>query len=137
MDVMIVRVTDKSHVERLWPTVAPLLALAVGLSNGCYEMDDVLADLMGGKQELWVALDEDRVVAAMTTMFDQYPRKKTLKVVFIGGKKMKKWLAEFRELVEFHAWQNGASMIEGFFREGWVRVWPGARISGVGLVKDL
>lgn len=124
----------------MWPVVGPLLAPAVRHSNGCYELEDVLADIKRGHQQLWVDCDEAdprRIYAAMTTVFDQYPRKKTLKVVFIGGTRMKKWLGEFIECVERHAKANGAVMLEGFFREGWARVWPGARVSGVGLVKDL
>lgn len=135
---MIVHVTDLALVEAMWPVVGPMLAPAVSLSNGCYEVDDVLAELRTGQQQLWVDwVDGQTVNAAMTTMFDQYPRKKTLKVVFVGGRKMKKWLPEFISLVEAFARKNGADLLEGFFRKGWVKVWPGARISGVGLVKEL
>lgn len=135
---MIVHVTDLALAESMWPIVGPMLAPAVALSNGCYEVEDVLADLRTGHQQLWVDwVDGQTINAAMTTMFDQYPRKKTLKVVFVGGRKMKKWLPEFIGLVEAYARKNGADMLEGFFRAGWVKVWPGARISGVGLVKEL
>ncbi len=122
----------------MWPVVGPLLEPAVKCSHGCYELDDVLADIKAGKQALWVDWEGGQHInAAMTTMFDQYPRKKTLKVVFVGGRHMKKWLPEFRSLVEAHAKRNGADAVEGFFRKGWVKVWPGARITGVGLVKEL
>jgi hypothetical protein len=126
-------------VESMWPVIGPMLEKAVKHSSGCYELEDVLAEIKTGQQQLWVAWDDDakRVDAAMTTMFDQYPRKKTLKVVFVGGTRMKTWLKEFIELVEQHAKNNGAVMLEGFFRGGWAKVWPGARISGVGLVKEL
>lgn len=122
----------------MWPTVGPLLAKAVSFSNGCYELDDVWADIESGKQHLWVDWQEGQIInAAMTTMFDQYPRKKTLKVVFVGGSRMKSWFPEFRQLVEAFARKHGAVMLEGFFRAGWSRIWPGARISGVGLIKEL
>jgi hypothetical protein len=125
-------------VDSMWPVVGPLLKPAVDHSNGCYEVEDVLTDIRNGVQELWVDWEEgQRINAAMTTLFDQYPRKKTLKIVFVGGSKMRKWLPEFRSLVEAYARKNGAALLEGFFREGWVRVWPGARVSGVGLVKEL
>jgi hypothetical protein len=137
---LIVHVTDLQLAERMWSTIAPLLKPAVDCSSGCYEVDDVLDDIRAGKQELWVDCEPDNVRqinAAMTTMFDQYPQKKTLKVVFVGGRRMKKWLPEFIQLVEQYAKRSGAQMLEGFFRPGWARAWPGARISGVGLVKDL
>lgn len=122
----------------MWPAVARLLAPAVEATNGCYEIGDVLGELKTGRQQLWVDWEEgQKINAAMTTAIGVYPRKKSLRVIFIGGSKMRKWLPEFRDLIEKNARSNGATMIEGFFREGWVRVWPGARVSGVGLVKEL
>lgn len=136
---MIVHVTDIELARKMWPTVGPLLDKAVRHTNGCFELEDVWADIERGKQQLWLACSDDgtRIDAAMTTMFDQYPRKKTLKVVFVGGARMRTWLAEFRTLVEAFARKHGAAMLEGYFREGWVRVWPGARVTGVGIIKEL
>lgn len=127
-------------IEKMWPVVAPLLEPAVKRSNGCYETSDVYADIQTGHQELWVDVDENdalKINAAMTTMFDRYPRKKSLKVVFAGGKKMKKWFPEFVELIEGYAKENGVTMLECYGRSGWSKIWPGARINGVGTVKDL
>lgn len=136
---MIVHVTDLALVKRMWPALAPMFARVTRHTNGCYEPEDVLAEILSGQQQLWVAWDgaPGEVAAAMTTSITNYPRRKAVRVVYIAGAKMQTWLDAFVLEVEKFAAREGATLIEGFFRKGWGRVWPGARECGVGLVKEI
>lgn len=124
----------------MWPALRPLFEKIIPSTNGCYEVDDVLTDILEKRQELWVSVDENNpkdVQAAMTTSFEQYPRKKCIKIHFIAGGHMRKWKDDFIAAFEEYAKKNGAAFAAGEFREGWVRMWPGSRIHGVTIIKDL
>jgi hypothetical protein len=137
---LIVHVTDLELVKRMWPALEPLFATVTPSTNGCYEVEDVLTDLLDGTQELWVACDDKdptKIYAAMTTMFAQRPRKKVFQIIFIAGSKLARWKDEFITAFESYAKRSGATLAEGYFRPGWVRVWPGSRISGAIIVKEI
>jgi len=137
---LIVHVTDLDLVKRMWPTLEPLFAKVTPSTNGCYEPEDVLVDLLEGEQELWVACDDKdptKIYAAMTTMFAQRPRKKVFQIIFITGSKLRIWKDEFIAAFESYAKAKGATLCEGYFRGGWVHVWPGSRVHGAVLVKDI
>lgn len=122
-----------------WPDLAPFFAKVTRHTNGCYEPDDVLADILKGEQLLWVAWDQatNTLDAVMTTRLVDYPRRKICQVIFIAGAQMGRWLSEFQETVEQYAREHGATGLEGHLRRGWVRVWNGCRERGVSLFKDL
>lgn len=135
---MIVHVlTD--DVPHLWPVVEPLLAPAVAATFGKFETPDVLRDLLNGEQVLWVALsaDETTIDAAFTTRIAVYPRLKTCCVVFCGGSGLERWGLPFVETIEKYAREKGARAIEGAFRRGWARKYPGMKEVGAVLFKEL
>lgn len=122
-----------------WADLAPFFAKVPQHTNGCYEPDDILADLLKGEQVLWVAWDNDqkRVDAVMTTRLAEFPRRKICEVIFVYGSRMATWLTEFVTTVEQYAQEQGATGLAGSFRRGWLRVWPGCREHGTVLFKDL
>lgn len=123
----------------MWPALEPLFAKVTCSTDGCYEPEDVLNDILASKQALWVAYDAEnnRIDAAMTTAIDQTPRRKVCKIIFITGSKMREWKDEFIAYFEQYARDNGATLCQGYFRSGWVRMWPGSRISGATITKEL
>ena len=70
--------------------------------------------------QLWVALSEGSVIAAMITEIVQYPRKRVLRVITIAGKDgygMSKWYG-FLPLIEGFALNNDCSSLEAWTRKG-------------------
>jgi len=135
---MIVQVPAYMAKEK-WHELAPFFAKVTCHTNGCYEPDDVLADILKGEQLLWVAWNERALAvdAVMTTRLVEYPRRTVCHVIYIAGGHMQRWLREFQETVEQYACEQGASGLEGGFRRGWVRAWEGCREVGTMLFKDL
>lgn len=133
---MIFRVTPDQAVK-IWPTVEPMLARATAETLGCFETPDLLRGILNGNMQLWVAADESGVHAAMTTQIHRYPRRSSLRVEFIGGTRLKAWAKEFCEALDAFARENNITLMEGAFRRGWLRMWPGSREHGVSLVKEL
>lgn len=136
---MIVHVTDGALIERMWPALELLFAKVTPSTNGCYEPVDILHAIQRREQQLWVAWDEatDTLDAAMTTAILRHPRRTACQVKYVAGSNMRRWKDEFVKAVERFARAEGATLLEGFFRPGWARAWPGAATHGVGLVKEL
>lgn len=136
---MIVHVPPTELRWQMWPKLRPLFEKVTRHTQGCYEPEDVWAEICRGEQALWLAFDEKRneVDAVMTTALVDYPKRKSCRVIYVSGKNMKSWLPEFRETVERYAVKHGATLLQGNFRRGWARVWPGAAECGVSLYKEL
>jgi hypothetical protein len=126
-------------IDKLWPTVAPMFERLTRESSGCYEPDDVLAEIKAGEQQLWVAWDEVRlrVDAVMTTSIRTYPRRKSIRIIYIVGDRMRHWFSEFEVQAEAFGRREGATLLEGFGRKGWLRLWSGVRLTGVGYSKEI
>lgn len=136
---MIVHVTDTALVDSMWPTLEPMFARLTRQSHGCVETSDVLDEIKAGTQQLWVEWDAgaSKLLAAMTTTIRVYPRRKAVCVIYVVGTGLKHWLPAFREEVERFALKQDITLLQGFFRRGWARVWPGCREDGVCLFKEL
>jgi len=104
-----------------WPVVAPMLQMAVDMSNGTYWLEDIKRFIDEGVMFLVVAEFDEQIVAAMVVEHVQYPRKKSLKLVFAGGSEMDKWASELNEFMEIGARNVGAELIEVHGRPGWAR----------------
>ena len=113
---MIRRGTDED-----WPVVAPMLQMAVDMSNGTYWLEDIKRFIDDGAMFLIVAEVDGEVVAAMVAEHVQYPRKSSLKLVFAGGSEMEKWADDLNAFMEVGARNVGAELIEVHGRPGWAR----------------
>jgi len=129
----------REHLQTVWTAAQPHLQKAAERSGGRYEAEDIAKDIAEDKQLLWVVWDAEteETLAAMTTQIVNYPRKKILRIPFIGGERMNEWWPEFYEAMCKYAKDCGASGIEGAGRKGWARQCSGMREEGVILIKDL
>ena len=109
------------HVAVYWPSVGPLLQLAINEAHGELQLADVLARLQTQHMQLLVAVKDDKVIAACVTEVVTHPRKTTLRVVLVGGKDMHAWIGPLTSVLELGAKNVGASDIEFAGRKGWVR----------------
>ncbi len=104
-----------------WPQVAPLLEQAVEMSNGTFLLEDIRRFIEDGAQQLLVAEIDGQIVAAMVTEVVDYPRKRSIKLVFAGGSRMDEWSEDLNRFMELGAKNIGAELIEVHGRPGWAR----------------
>jgi len=105
----------------VWPVVKPMLADSIA-REGLTSADEVLADLMLGTAQLWVA--GEPLAACLTTQVQVGPRGRRMLLGFVGGE------GPWAQMLD-HI-QTAADMpmrIEG--RAGWERVLPGFKRVGV------
>jgi hypothetical protein len=121
-DTTLVQVPIKD-VMYLMPDIGPMLEPAIDRSDGRWTLYDVLALILQGQMHLWIAHDNEKVIAAMVTRFVDYPRLRSLGLMFIGGSMRKMWLGHEDEVIEW-ARANNCTQMEGYARKGWLRILP-------------
>lgn len=128
------------HLPLAWPVAAPLLAPAVALSDGRYNLAAVYEKCREKFALLWLVDDEkDETVAAFVSRIAAYPRKKMLCIEFLGGDRMPEWVESVDHVLTNYARDAQVEGIEMAGRAGWTRPLGtlGWRQSAVTLVKPL
>lgn len=114
-----------TDIDGVWTTVSPWVQQSIDKSQHDYELDDILFRLYERDMQLWVWYEEEEIVACCVTTIIKWPRKKICSMPIIGGKAMNKWLTpEVEELFVQWAREQGCSQMEGYCRDGWLRLLP-------------
>jgi len=71
-----------------------LIAPSVARQANDVTLQDVEDDIRGGGAVMWLVHVEDTLEAAITTCVVKHPQRNTLKIEFMGGKRMKQWMGE-------------------------------------------
>lgn len=128
------------HLSLAWPVAAPLLAPAVELSEGRYDLASVYEKLAQKFALLWLIDDDkDETVAAFVSRIAAYPRKRMLCIEFLGGDRMEEWVETTDQVLTDYARDAGLEGLEMSGRLGWTRPLGalGWKQSAVSLVKPL
>lgn len=121
---------NPARVSEFWPHARPLI-LAALMRTKLNDIEDVEAEVLSGKQLLWLAWS-DRIEAAATTQLAAA----VCTIVACGGHERERWLPLF-EKIEKYAKAECCSTIRIFGRKGWERVLDGYHVEHVVLEKDL
>ena len=131
-----VALVDVDKVASIWEEVYPLIDKAQVYAAGELDTQDFFAMIENGDMQLWIAEDDGDIFAMMLTEFVQYPRKKVMRIVSIGGEGMNRWMKYFPAL-EAAALSVGCTGFEIFGRKGWLRVLKDWKCSYHVLTKDI
>ena len=121
---MMISAVPKEAVSAVWADVARVMNKSVDTSNGKYHIDDLFHGIQNNLYVLWVIMEEEEVIAAITTRIIEYPGKRAMAMDWIGGSKMGKWLPVAQETLERFARDNNCTHLEGYGRKAWGR-WLG------------
>lgn len=106
------------HLGAYWPHAEPHLARVADF-NAEYELDLLQKKL----RQLWLVVDDGKVLAAMTTEVTDEPEK-VITVVNAGGRDLDRWQDAFEAKVDAWAADIGATRARVIGRRGWVRRLP-------------
>jgi len=121
LDETLVSLIAPGDVPYFWPHVSDLLEKAQPHSEGELATEDFLEFLKLADMQLWVAVRQKEVIAAMVTQIIPYPRKKILRIIAIGGAEMDRWFGSLPKVEEF-ALQMGCESLEAWGRKGWKKI---------------
>jgi len=138
MSDMQVSLIPKEHVLTVWPRIAEHMAKAAEFTGGRYELDDVLSLIMDLDYLLWIAFDETgEIKGAVITGVVQYPRKKSLYLMFCGGTNGDSWKMPMLTTLQRWAADTGCDMIEAQGRFGWAAIFKEQGLVPFGQVFEL
>lgn len=108
-----------STIEYFWEVVQPMINAALKHADGKYSENDIFRLLKEKNMQLWVIADiEDIIQAAIVTQIVEYPNKKVMFIVLVGGVKFDNWSHVLPHFVSF-ARDHQCQSIEGYGRSGW------------------
>lgn len=111
-------------LDIVWDESKGYLESAIKTANGKCTIDDVRAGIESGMYVLWVVMDGNEVIACITTRIIEYPQCRAMALDWIGGKRMKEWIAMSNKVMVDHAKANDCTHMEGYGRPAWIR-WNG------------
>lgn len=111
------------RVNDVWFLVADEL-LRVTQHTPCYEVEDILDQLVDEKLQLWVVLDEGDVAAVATTQVVKYPQTKDLIIVHCAGHHIENWAEALLEELTEYGQLNECTRIVTQGRKGTERLYP-------------
>ena len=124
-------------IPYVWEDIEPLLAKVSKHTEGEMLPEDFMTPLEEGLMQLWVAIEEKNIIAAMVTQIVPYPQKKTLRVIAIAGSDFKGLYARFNDMIEGFAVRVGCSSMELWGRKGWKKLLPDWKDSYIVYTKDI
>lgn len=123
------------EIREIWPIALEHLGPAIELTYGRHSPETVLSSLLDGNMQLWLAVT-DRPIAAAITQVNIWPTgMKTCRIMFVGGTEMNRW-TYMMEIIGEWAITRNCRYLEVGGRSGWEKV-LGWKKSAVELVKDL
>ena len=120
-DTLVCTPVPKRFLNAVWPDVVRVLEKAVATSSGKYNMEDIYDGILDDDYVLWVILDHDEIVAALTTRIAGYPGKRGMAVDWLGGSRMSEWLPSVQRVMTKYARDNKCTHLEAYGRKAWGR----------------
>ena len=115
-----VALVSTENIPTIWGDIIPLLEPSQNEQREL-SIDDFLDCLMEGEMQLWIAVENKEIIACMISQFATYPQKRVLRIIFISGDGMDRWIENF-PMVENFALMNGCTFLEVWGRGAWVKI---------------
>ena len=111
---------DPKDIPDYWPHMRTFLDAALNKYgvNERFPIDYVLLDLMTGKSQGWVIVDDRTVVSAIVTEVEKYPLGDVMIIFLVGGESMEDWGDMLHDAMVEHAKEIGAKWIDTGSRRG-------------------
>ena len=125
-----------TDIDLVWSIVAPMIQRAIDKSEHDYSIDDVYHHLCQRNMQLWYWVGDCGIIACMVSVIASYPNRKVCQLPFIGGKGLRIWI-HAEPIIAAWAKEQGCTQLEGFCRQGWVRVLKNWRVVWQTMRKDI
>ena len=123
------------NLAEVWPKVESLIREAMRRGN-LSRFSDVVQSLADGHSTLWVACEDQEIIAAAVARIAQTEWRRVCEIVALGGKDRGKWLS-FEPEIERWAREQSCSAMRIMGRKGWAKVLPDYRVTRIVLEKEL
>lgn len=125
------------NLPHAWPVVEPWLRRAAERYTPRRRLEDDLADLKNGSQQLFVVLDDGEIIAGITTLIHDQPLMRVCTMRLVGGDRLDEWRADAIAEIARFARENGCRELEQMGPKGWRRLNAEFEHRGEWLVMEL
>lgn len=123
---MIVTSVPPEYIDTVWGVAGALLRPIERYNGGRILVKDAYHGIIDGKMVLWVVfdetVDEKPIYGVVVTTITQYPSKKYLTILLVGGRKISLWIEVLGDIMTRWATDCQCDGIEGYGRPGWERL---------------
>lgn len=123
---MIVSYVPPEYLDTVWGTAGAMIRQAAEFNGGRYTVRDAYRGISSGNMQLWVIFDDEdedkKIYGSIVTVITNYPSKKFLTILMVGGSKMHLWMNPLAEVMEKWARDNECNGVEGYGRIGWKKL---------------
>ena len=126
---------DPAIITEAWPHARLLIKSAID-ATGLSEFSDLEAEVMVGKQLLWLAISGKSIEAAATTRLEKIDGRKICVLTACAGHHRERWIPLLQRLEAF-ATAEGCAVMRIFGRRGWHRALDGYHVEHVVLEKRM
>lgn len=113
------RVTP-GQLPTVWPKIRDYLIAAIRKSDEgerC-QLDLLMADIISGRSQLWVAVKEGEITCATVTLLCEQYGGWSVCIYLMGGRGMSEWIEQVHEEIVRFAKENDAKWIDACTRPG-------------------
>lgn len=115
------RLVPQHSVESIWIKVLPYVLNGEKCWDKFYRPEELKLNLLSGRQQLWVMLEDMSVIGCVLTQLDVYPTNKAMRILFLGGDGFKRGMIDHMRELEKWAKSKGATVVDFLGRDEW---WP-------------
>ncbi len=116
-----VSLVPKQLVPQIELELRPLIRKLGSHLGNRFDEDTLFETLRDGKMDVWIAFEEDEILAFGATAIHTYPLRKVFSVIFSAGGKLGQWADDMMDMWMSYARDSGCSSIEVTGRPGWTR----------------
>jgi hypothetical protein len=107
-------------IDDYWSEIEPLIKKPFDKMNvDYYTLEDIRGFIKDESMQAWIAIDE-KIKGCVITDVINYPRKRILELLFIGGEDLDSWLYGWENIKDF-AKKEGCKEIKSEGRPGWIK----------------
>lgn len=116
------------HLEDVWFHVLPHILNGKEHWQDFFTIQQIRKNLLLGSQQLWIMIEKNenenssgngKVLGIVLTQIDEFPEKKVLRIMYLGGKGFKRGM--LKEMLKIETWarKRGASFVDILGRDEW------------------
>jgi hypothetical protein len=120
---MIITIVPTEHKVQAWMVAKPFIEKALKLVADRFDILDIWEMVAKNDYQLWLIIDNDRVIGAFVTHIVDHPKARGINVPYMGADEhtVDGWFDDTLSAIEDYGRLNGCSLIEFIGREGWTR----------------
>lgn len=110
------------HIDDVWVQALPYFLDGAKYWKPFYSLDQILKNLIAGRQQLWIVVEGNQILGVVLTQLDEFPETKVFRILYLGGKGLYPGMMQFLIQMETWAKDKGAQYVDILGRDEWYRL---------------